>query len=482
VRGELPGGFDFDLAYWRDQDDTKVLNRNYLDYAAVFAALASPDPARALNVFTTGGNSAAVLDAIRGDRLDRMNSESESAELVVRGDLFRLPGGPLRLAFGANVRDERIDVDVPGALAVAGGRKSSAVFLETRAPLIGVEQGAPLVHGLDLTVAVRHDRFSGDVETTNPQYGILWRLTPDFSLRATYGEAFKIPSLYNLHAPSLTLAQVVSDPQRGGEAADIIQRVGGNPDVQPETAEAWTVGFGWAPSGGWLDGLELSASLFHIEQSNFVQAAFDVDLVLSNPEIFAGRIQRATPTAADTAAGRPGRLLSVDTRSGNFGSVTVRGLDADLSYRWASERWGDFGLQLMASYIDRYDLSLVPGAPSENVVDIANGSGFPVDLKLTSVLSWDGGDGFGASLTARYRDSYVDFDGQRELPAQTVFDLQVSYEAPADGPLPAGLQARAGVINLTDEQGDFAGSFTGYDPAQTEMRGRFYYLELSRRF
>jgi iron complex outermembrane receptor protein len=483
ARGKLPASFDYDLSYWRDSDHTTILNQNYVDYAKVFTALASTDPAMALNVFTGAGNSPQVLESIRGDRTDRFRSAAQTAELVVRGPLLDLPAGPLRIALGGDLRRERLEVSAPGIIEIEGDRDSGALFAEADIPLVSPEQGLRLVERLEATAAVRYDGFSGGVETTNPQLGLLWGLTSAFSLRATYGEAFKIPSLYNLFSPSLQVNTVVLDPLRGNEAADVLLRVGGNNHIEPETAQSWTAGFSWSPDAGVLQGAKLRVSFFHIEQKNFVQSSLDSALVLSNPDIFPDRIVRADPTANDIAAGRPGRLLEVDARAGNLGQVTVQGVDLDAGYRWSTERLGDFGVQVLASYIDSYKLQLLPTAPAQDVVDIANLSGFPIDLKLTSILSWTGRSGLGASLTARYRDSYKDYDGVRTLPAQTLFDAQLSYDGTGRGAgLTSNWSGRLGVVNLTNEQADFANSFVGYDPAQTDMRGRFFYVELAKRF
>jgi hypothetical protein len=39
-----------------------------------------------------------------------------------------------------------------------------------------------------------------------------------------------------------------------------------------------------------------------------------------------------------------------------------------------------------------------------------------------------------------------------------------------------------GVVNLTDQQGDFARTSAGYDALQSDIRGRFFYLGLKAGF
>jgi outer membrane receptor protein involved in Fe transport len=44
------------------------------------------------------------------------------------------------------------------------------------------------------------------------------------------------------------------------------------------------------------------------------------------------------------------------------------------------------------------------------------------------------------------------------------------------------VDATLGVINATDEQGEFSNNFAGYDAQQADIRGRFYYLNFKLRF
>ena len=47
-----------------------------------------------------------------------------------------------------------------------------------------------------------------------------------------------------------------------------------------------------------------------------------------------------------------------------------------------------------------------------------------------------------------------------------------------------GFELRAGALNLLNEEPSFAeaGLLTGYDPSQGDLRQRFVYLKLSKRF
>jgi outer membrane receptor protein involved in Fe transport len=125
-----------------------------------------------------------------------------------------------------------------------------------------------------------------------------------------------------------------------------------------------------------------------------------------------------------------------------------------------------------------------PGTEPLDLVNHANSAGYPLRFKGNAALSWAGFHGWSASATVRYLNSYLDYDGVRRLPSQTLLDLQLGYRFGDESALRLmrGFQATFGVINLTDHQGDFSNGFAGYDPLQADLRGRFYYLNLQTKF
>jgi hypothetical protein len=105
-----------------------------------------------------------------------------------------------------------------------------------------------------------------------------------------------------------------------------------------------------------------------------------------------------------------------------------------------------------------------------------------VRLKGNAGVNWSNSSGWSASVSARYLNSYTDYDGARELPAQTWLDLQIGRRFDNVAALSIeNVEASLGVINLTDNQGDFSNNF-GYDFVQSDIRGRFFYVGLKARF
>ena len=68
----------------------------------------------------------------------------------------------------------------PAGLAEAK-RDIRAVFTELQLPVL---------KGVDVQLAVRHDRYSDFRSTTNPKVGVRWQLMPQLVLRGSYSRGF----------------------------------------------------------------------------------------------------------------------------------------------------------------------------------------------------------------------------------------------------------------------------------------------------
>src|SRR5690606_31006843 len=110
------------------------------------AALANPDPNQAFNPFGPGGiSNPATVAAIRnGQFVIQGDTELSVVGVQADGAVFALPAGDVRLAIGAEYREEAL-----GGLLTSGStvtpvrvpsdisRDVTAVFAEAFVPLIG---------------------------------------------------------------------------------------------------------------------------------------------------------------------------------------------------------------------------------------------------------------------------------------------------------------------------------------------------------
>ena len=126
--------------------------------------------------------------------------------------MFKLPGGPVGFAFGGQFRRENIEQDpdtlnlegdIIGSSATAithAGRKDYAFYAETDIPVFSAEMGVPVFHTLEFTAAMRFEDFrNNDTNVLVPKFGMRWQPFDDqFTIRATWGEGFREPSLFEL--------------------------------------------------------------------------------------------------------------------------------------------------------------------------------------------------------------------------------------------------------------------------------------------
>jgi iron complex outermembrane receptor protein len=410
---------------------------------------------------------------------------ANTLEATLRGPVARLPAGDVQLAVGGTIRRDT-GIFESGVTSLDARSESRALFAETSLPLVSPEQHLPGLYSAEADLAVRRDWFDTFGSQTSPQLGLTWRPVRSLLIRGSYGKAFKAPSLSDLYSSRFTgISEGIPDPLRGNEVSNFLLSYGGNPNVQPERAKAMTLGAIWEP--GFLEGLSVGLTTFRIRHEDFITRFSDYQTMMLHPELFGDRIVRAAPTAEDIARGWPGRLLSLDASTLNYGGVEVRGSDLDLRYAFPRTRFGQFTWSLLGSYIDEYKVQLAPGAPASDMVGHANRAGYPTHFKGNMQLAWAGRGGFGAALTTRYTGPYIDYVDLNHvyhvLPSQTLWDAQLSYRDDGSGWLGLrGFRAELGVTNLTGSEGHFSNAFSGYDFQQADLRGRFFYLNLYQEF
>lgn len=100
-RFRLPGEWKMELLYTFGRDDDESISTHGINNAALAAALASSDPATALDPFGLNRTNPAVLEGIANQLFYAPGRTLFNGyELRFDGRLFQLPGGDVRVAFG----------------------------------------------------------------------------------------------------------------------------------------------------------------------------------------------------------------------------------------------------------------------------------------------------------------------------------------------------------------------------------------------
>ncbi|MDX1678283.1 TonB-dependent receptor domain-containing protein [Arsukibacterium sp.] len=184
----------------------------------------------------------------------------------ISGDLFEFNGQLVRSAFGLELRKEEI-TDTPSANAQASaandylvdvfGFGSSLSAAERTQMAAYAEIYAPLTDTIELQLAGRYDHYDDFGSTFNPKIGISWRPVDSLILRGSWATSFRAPSLtqagVKLRTTTATFDcsanQTVSDLYCEGagftSSPNVLEL--GNADLEAETSESVSLGFGWSP-------------------------------------------------------------------------------------------------------------------------------------------------------------------------------------------------------------------------------------------
>jgi iron complex outermembrane receptor protein len=486
ARGEIFGRWHWEVSTWESIDFTNAPGSNTAaNSAAIQTALNSANPATALNPFVVGSpGSPSLLQTLFVDQLTKYTSRAAVGNAYIHGPAFHLPAGDVELAVGTEYERDSLSSNIISNPFVPPGeqtfhRERYAVYAEARIPILSSHVGGSETDTLVFTMAGRHDHYNDFGSTNTPQLGLEFRPERALLFRATYAQAFKAPSLFDLYTPQTTTTGPITDPLTGHTYnAEVIS--GGNQNLQAETGRSHT--FGAVYTSNVIPGLRLSVTNWNVEENKTLEN-LNALVLIDNPGLFPGHVIRAP----SCSSGPPCPITEVLDTFVNFGKFDVAGIDYQLSYR----RGTDFGLwtpSLSVSQTYHYTAALAPGAPATERVSVANDDlNWAPRWKGTVGLGWELGP-FSASVLGRYVGKYQDYDSTREIGNFWLCDSNLRYNIghalePGQKWLNGTYIALGGVnlFNRLPQYSNYTASFFGYDPTQADIRGRYLYAEIGVR-
>jgi outer membrane receptor protein involved in Fe transport len=500
LKGKLAKGWQVNLTGAYARATTEFVESNFaLNDAAINAALASSDPATALNVFGDGSHTnAAALAALRRQNpgSDDLNVfTSSSANVIADGPLFKVRAGTIRLAVGAEFRREHSIGTNIAENPEDRERLIRSGFLELAVPMAGPREGSA-ANRLDLSLAGRYDSYSDAGGTFNPKLGLSWRPSALIKLRANWGTSFLAPPFFwsNRDQVGDVVVTEVVDPRSPTGYTLALQRWGPLPDPKPETARNWSLGLDLTPPA--IPDFSLSLTYFDIDYRGKIQPPHpDTQFFLTQEAQLASLITRNPTQAQIDAACRKPPLngasctlpiaVILDGRFRNVASFKTRGVDAALDY-FLDTAWGKVGSSLNGTYtIDQWQ-QITPAAPVLVLVDTV---GNPPSVRLAWNLSWSH-RGWTLQGTLNHTGSYRDPASApvRKVDAWSTVDLNVGYRVDGGSGWLANAQFNLGINNALDQRPPFVNQFDlpsgtlGYDPANANVLGRQISLQLVKRW
>jgi iron complex outermembrane receptor protein len=301
--------------------------------------------------------------------------KTSSAEAVIDGKLFELPGGALRAALGGQYKRETLDQaqileGYPSLVYPVGERTSEAAFGELYIPIVGKENSIPFVRQLNLDVAGRYDHYSDFGSTTNPKVALQWVPIEGLTWHGAYSKSFRAPSLYELGAGIARIGEIYDFPNAASPTGTTTTLLldGSNLNLKPEHANSFTTGFTLKPTA--LPELKLDLSYFHINYKD--------------------RIDRLTSDGffnpfSDSALGQLGSLVNTNPTIGQVNSA-IAGISPGYFYD-TRNNYCQVGLSPGCS-VNPADVQTIANVGYVNV-GVATVQGYDLDAQY----KWDGSVG-----------------------------------------------------------------------------------------
>ena len=496
LKGKLADTWSYDasLLYNRSTSDNALVS-GWVSQAAVNAALADTNRATALNLFNNGStpaNNAATLAKLVSNGTREAFTELTSLNAMATGSVYKLSAGDIKLATGGEWRDESFrdrrtqdqllnqSTPVPQS---KGSRRVSAAYVEVSLPLAAPAQKIPLLATLDLNAAGRAEHYNdaGFSNTAVPKLGLRWQpFDAQVTFRGSWGKGYRAPSLAELYQPvSTSVVFNIADPLRAGRPGSNSNDTttgqrqvvsGGNPLLSPEKSESFNTGVQFQPRA--LPGLSLGLDYYKVDVRDRIGASATPAIMLANPTLFPGFVDRAAPTTSDAANNLPGELIRIRQVIGNFGTAVTKGLDLSAEYRVTTKHLGKFTARAVGSTIYH---AIIKTRPDLAAVETVRTFEVP-HFRGNGSLAWNY-QKFGAALTADYIAGFPDAaPSTQRVKQQTVTGLQVSYD------LPAATKVTLGANNLFDKNPPRTASSTGYAEQTAYFLPRFLYLEITKKF
>ena len=472
-------------------------------------------------------------------------------EADLSGNLWRLPEGALKFALGADYRGDAFDYQADPSLnpafnvmpagippdiispsydliSSAGGTQNvREVYVELSAPLL---TDKPFAKELSVDVAGRHSQYDLFGGANTWKADLHWQMTDAVALRGGFERAFRAPSLQDLYNPTVQAQDGLSvdpcnynssyrtgpnatqvaalcaaqSPTAGSSTFDYgLQSANGiykgNPNLKPEVANTYSLGFVLTPHFDAPMARDLGASVdYYRIKINGAVAGATLDSIVqncfnsngsnpsySNSNFYCQQITRDPGSGA---------IVLAKEFSLNIGSYLTEGVDVEGHWGFAlhdlglSESAGRVMLQSYISYLRSLQITGVPGVPN---IDFAGSIGDTQTAiqadgttvsdishpkwKANTMLGYTVGP-VGAALHWRYLSAMQDLmDGPGSsdpgVPAYSYFDLNASYQVTSQ------IQLTGGLTNLFNKQPPrVAGASLLTDAATYDVMGRTYYV------
>jgi iron complex outermembrane receptor protein len=434
------------------------------------------------------------------------DSSNDVLSLVLTGELWELPAGPVGVAGVLEWGSQQYEIDLDDRL-VAGdfwGFTGTGGGGERDRYALGIELGFPLHDTLRLTTAARFDKYDDITEVDDAftyNLGLEWRPFEALLVRGSYATSFRAPDMHFVFADESGFFGTANDeylcrrdepdvPINQCDNAGVSYQGSrsGDPNLVEEEGESYTIGAVWNIT----DALSLTADYYDIELDNIVGDLSTATILEREADCRLGATEGGEPVDINSArcqdaiarvVRRPvdatqfsEQLVSVATGPINRAILTNTGIDASLKYRLDTEGWGGFAFDLGWTHVLEQKFAEFAEDPVEDFRDDL--TNFDARSRVRGSVSWSIADWTTTLFATRY-GSIPNWAETGRIGSWTKLNLTVQNQ------LTENLGVTLAVQNLTDEEPLHDPTFDAYPYYSTsnfDPYGREVFVQFDYRF
>lgn len=504
------------------------------------STIADPVSAATFNPYKQGPQTSA--EKVFGVFVQKGRQQNTDFVAKIDGGLFNLPAGSVRVAAGTEFAGYSYTQDslyslnptttVVNFRYAHSTRKVSSIFGEAFVPIFGAENAVPGFQRLDVSLAIRYDKYSDVGKTTNPKIGLTWAPVHDLTLRGSYGTSFRAPTLSETNfnvvgaANRTFLANGLGDPtipisNTATSQSLVLVSSFRFAKLTPETANIYSFGGDYSPS--YVPGLKLSATYYSVDYKDRISGLPASSTALSSAATYAlyapffTKALQPAKCVNGSANGNPGtpeystynpiylpylnapgsyppttandcQLVGIlDTATRNLGQVQQAGLDFSANYH-TDTPLGMLALDGAFTKILKLRRNVLPGTPLVDFLDVI---GEQISKRGRAQASLTKG-ALSGNVAVNYIGGYLNSQTptvagvkvpDQNIPAWMTYDMNLSYTPDSTGRILGGTRFALSIRNVTDKGPPLVLTATSaVDLANANVFGRITSLEITKKF